>query len=215
MNSAVGVLETRTKDIKFWWPLPSAVVVWLVIVWGFGWYLATPQVANPPPVTIEARIVELPDPRPAPRPSAPMHQQPRLTPKRVMPKEPRPQKTVIPKQQPSPQTSTTPAEPPRSPAPETNTHPQGGERMGARATYQPLPKIPEDLRDEAINAVAMAQFHINVDGTATVELVKPTPNPRINQIILNTLRTWRFFPALQDGKPMPSTQEIKVNVDVS
>ena len=86
--------------------------------------------------------------------------------------------------------------------------------MGARAVYQPIPKIPEDLRDAAINAVAVARFHINADGTATVELSKPTPDPRINQVILSTLKTWRFFPALRHGVPVPSLQDIKVAVDV-
>jgi protein TonB len=87
--------------------------------------------------------------------------------------------------------------------------------MGAKAIYQPLPTIPDDLRDEAISSVAIARFHINPDGTVTVELIKPTANPRINRLLLSTLKTWKFFPAMQDGKPIPSTQDIKVNVNVS
>jgi protein TonB len=70
-------------------------------------------------------------------------------------------------------------------------------------------------REEAINAVAVARFHINADGTATVELSKPMPNPRINQIILNALKAWRFFPALRYGMPVPSVQDIKIAVDVN
>lgn len=86
--------------------------------------------------------------------------------------------------------------------------------MGARALYQPLPKIPDELRDQAIRTDAMARFYIDTDGTVRVELIKATSDPRINQIILNTLRTWKFFPATQDGTPVQSTQDIRVRIAV-
>jgi len=44
--------------------------------------------------------------------------------------------------------------------------------------------------------------------------VRPTPNPALNRIILDTLRTWRFFPALDAGKPVASTQEVRVQLQV-
>ena len=63
-------------------------------------------------------------------------------------------------------------------------------------------------RDETIHTVVMARFHIKPDGSATVELTQPAPNPRVNQLILNTLKTWRFFPAIQAGKPVASVQDF-------
>ena len=86
--------------------------------------------------------------------------------------------------------------------------------MGARALYQPKPKLPESLRDETIHTVVMARFHIKPDGSSTVELIQAAPNPRINQLILNTLKTWRFFPAIEGGKPVASEQDVKVAIDV-
>lgn len=62
--------------------------------------------------------------------------------------------------------------------------------------------------------VALARFDIGPDGAATVELVQPTPNPVLNRIILDTLRTWRFFPALERGRPVASTQEVRVRLEV-
>ncbi len=85
---------------------------------------------------------------------------------------------------------------------------------GAQAIARPMPQIPDDLRYEAISASALARFHVAADGTATVELVKPTPNPRLNRLLLDTLKNWRFFPAMKDGKPVASTQEIVIKVDV-
>jgi protein TonB len=85
---------------------------------------------------------------------------------------------------------------------------------GARAIVRPMPQIPDDLRGEAFNLTALARFHIAPDGSAKVELAKPTPNPRLNQILLDSLKQWRFIPAIKNGKPTASTEEIVVRIEV-
>ncbi|MGO9311422.1 MAG: energy transducer TonB [Syntrophobacteraceae bacterium] len=85
---------------------------------------------------------------------------------------------------------------------------------GARAIVQPMPKIPEDLRAEAFKSAALARFHIAVDGSAEVELAKPTPFPRLNRILLDSLKQWRFMPAIKSGVPVASTEEILVKIEV-
>ncbi len=85
----------------------------------------------------------------------------------------------------------------------------------AHAIAQPLPELPDDLRDQAYQTVATARFAIHVDGSVDVELIKPTANPRLNQILLETLRKWRFFPAMQAGHPIESRQDIRVHFNVS
>jgi len=85
---------------------------------------------------------------------------------------------------------------------------------GARAIVRPMPQIPDDLREEAFNFTALARFHIAVDGSAKVELAKPTPNPRLNWILLDSLKKWRFIPAIKNGKPVASTEEIVVKIEV-
>jgi protein TonB len=85
---------------------------------------------------------------------------------------------------------------------------------GARAIIHPLPQIPEDLREGAFISAALARFHIAVDGSAEVELVKPTQDPRLNRILLDTLKKWRFFPAIKSGKPVATTEEILVKIEV-
>jgi len=86
--------------------------------------------------------------------------------------------------------------------------------MGAQAIERPLPKIPDDLREETFSVTAVARFQIAADGTATVELARPTPNPRLNRLLLDTLKNWRFFPAMKDGKPVASVQEIRIQFEV-
>jgi protein TonB len=65
-----------------------------------------------------------------------------------------------------------------------------------------------------MNEVATARFHIAVDGSVTVELVKPTQNPRLNRLLLETLKAWKFISAIIDGKPVPSVEVIVVRVQV-
>ena len=85
---------------------------------------------------------------------------------------------------------------------------------GARAILRPMPEIPEDLREGTFSFSALARFHIAVDGSVKVELVKATPNPRLNGILLDSLRKWKFIPAIKDGKPVASTEEIVVKIEV-
>jgi protein TonB len=85
---------------------------------------------------------------------------------------------------------------------------------GAQAIVRPMPQIPEDLREEAFNSTALARFHIAADGSVTVELAKPTPNPRLNRILLDCLKKWVFIPAIKNGMPVDSTEEIVVKIEV-
>lgn len=86
--------------------------------------------------------------------------------------------------------------------------------MGARAIYKPMPDIPEEIRRRPANLVAVARFSVATDGAATVELIQPTPDPRFNSALLATLRTWRFFPAMAEGRPVASTIDIRIPIRV-
>lgn len=86
--------------------------------------------------------------------------------------------------------------------------------MGARAIYRPLPEIPEALRVDALDALAIAQFWVAADGSATVELQQGTPSPRLNQLLLAAFQTWRFFPALVNGQPSASTLVLRIPISV-
>jgi protein TonB len=52
------------------------------------------------------------------------------------------------------------------------------------------------------------------DGTVEVTLAQPTPNPRLNQILLNTLRQWKFFPAMKDGIAINSEFDVRIPISV-
>jgi protein TonB len=85
----------------------------------------------------------------------------------------------------------------------------------ARLLSQPMPVLPDDLREQGYQVTAVARFKVHADGSFDVELVKPTQNPRLNQILLDTLHRWRFFPAMENGHPVESDQEVRVHFSVS
>ena len=90
----------------------------------------------------------------------------------------------------------------------------GTDTIGARAIHHPVPAIPDDLRQDVFQAEAVAHFTVSADGTVTVTLVKPTRNPRLNQILLATLSQWTFFPAVKDGIAINSAFDVRIPVSV-
>src|SRR5258708_39172587 len=98
-------------------------------------------------------------------------------------------------------------------APPAARPPDGG-NMGARVLSQPKPEIPEQLRRRSLELAALARFHIAADGSAQVELVEPTPDPDLNRSLMETLKKWRFFPELRNGKPVASTLDIRIPISV-
>jgi protein TonB len=90
----------------------------------------------------------------------------------------------------------------------------GSDSAGARAMYAPTPTIPDDLREGAFSTVAVARFRVSADGEVDVSLVKPTPNPRLNQILLDTLKQWKFFPAMKEGIAIKSEFELRIPIAV-
>jgi len=90
----------------------------------------------------------------------------------------------------------------------------GSDNLGAHAVYAPVPEIPDDLREEVINTVAVAHFRVTYDGQVSVALVTKTDNPRLNAVILDTLKQWRFFPATKNGVAIDSEFDLKIPVTV-
>jgi periplasmic protein TonB len=85
---------------------------------------------------------------------------------------------------------------------------------GPTAIYAPAPTIPDDMRDEVLEAVAVAHFRVLHDGRVIVSLPKPTDFSRLNDIILDTLREWRFRPAMNKGVAVDSEAEVRLLITV-
>jgi periplasmic protein TonB len=90
----------------------------------------------------------------------------------------------------------------------------GSDTVGARAIYAPTPVIPDDLREDVMQAEAVARFNVTFDGISEVTLEKPTSSPRLNQVLLDTLKQWKFFPAVKNGVAIPSSFDVRIPISV-
>jgi protein TonB len=223
------------------WIAPLSIAIWAGVLLGFA--LVLKQTAPPLPELkpIEARIVELPPaaglqggPAAAPpHPIAPAPPKPKpkaeVRRKVIVPTHPR----VIPEAPSSvsgtrkapAESSTTATKAATSGNAESGAAPPGKEgpaggsglgndSLGARAIYSPVPKIPDDLREVAFEAVAVAHFEVSYDGNVKVTLAKPTADPRLNQILLDSLQQWRFFPAMKGGVATDSAFDVRIPISV-
>jgi hypothetical protein len=87
--------------------------------------------------------------------------------------------------------------------------PASGGRTEARLLEQKDPELPADLTDRAFSFAVAARLGVGVDGAvAEVVLAEPTPEPYLNQALVVALQRWRFYPAVDAGKPVASTVEI-------
>ncbi|WP_259461393.1 energy transducer TonB [Paraburkholderia fungorum] len=231
-----------SPPVRFALAVLVALIVWFVFLVQLGHWLSPSPSARAADKPIEMRMMELDPPKApvetpsaAPAAHAPLAPatprqatDPRThvstqsrTPPSVPPKpDARPVQSVAPAPSaPAVQESKPSAEPSAHTAasPDENTTPSAKSSgdAAAHSISQPLPELPDDLREQAYQTVATARFAIHVDGSVDVELVKPTPSPRLNQILLETLRKWRFFPAMQAGRPVESRQDIRVHFNVS
>ncbi|HKV54485.1 MAG TPA: TonB family protein, partial [Candidatus Binataceae bacterium] len=90
----------------------------------------------------------------------------------------------------------------------------GSDSGGARAIFAPTPTIPDDMREQPFEAVAVAHFKVTFDGQVQVSLTTPTENPRLNEILLDALKQWRFFPAMKSGVPVDSQFDVRIPITV-
>lgn len=186
---------------RIYWTLPLALLICAVTFSLFAYSMWRPVLHSPDPAPVTAELVELPAPAQAP---------PQVRQRTV--EQPSIKPDVRPEPSPPAQPSAT--NPPPAAAPVTAPPAPASENHGAQALVRPLPTIPDELREEAMNEAATARFTIAVDGSATVELVKPTQNPRLNRLLLDTLKKWKFMPAIKDGQPVPSVEVMIIRLHV-
>jgi periplasmic protein TonB len=90
----------------------------------------------------------------------------------------------------------------------------GSDSSGARAIYAPKPVIPDELREQTFETIAVARFRVSYDGQVQVTLITPTENPQLNEILVETLKQWRFFPAMKSGVAIDSQFDLRIPISV-
>jgi periplasmic protein TonB len=70
------------------------------------------------------------------------------------------------------------------------------------------------LRHHDIERVAVGHFRVAVDRRAKVGSIEPTSEPAVNRLLLDALKKWRFFPAMENGSPVAATIDIRIPISV-
>jgi len=223
------------------WIVPLSIAIWAILLSGFSLILmrtkVMPQEESKP---IEARLVEIPKDigglqgnGGAIHPSAPaipkakpiVKPHPAIHVKKIAPLPPvirspygTEKSTEAPGVEEKPGASAgSTSESSESGSSETGEGSGGGigtDTVGARAIYAPTPVIPDDLREDVMQTEAVARFDVTFDGVSQVTLEKPTSSPRLNQVLLDTLKQWKFFPAVKNGVAIASSFEVRIPISV-
>lgn len=176
----------RSTEIRLWWPLPLAVLVWLTIIWGIGFFLTVPEVTETPP-PIEARFIELPESEQDQTPTMASRQQP----------ESQPQKQVA-----KPRTATKPVQkvPPPLPAERPKITPNAiknietakalpeKERAKVATPATPNSAAPTDLSDYINQARARRRADDIFNGYENTETVASKPQPSAEDVRMARVR---------------------------
>jgi periplasmic protein TonB len=225
MATSLFAYDHSRQRLYFTGPLSVLInaIVFSLFAYSLQQYLK--EVHAPPPLTVELAEVK-PEP---PKPVAPVKKmEPILKPEpaKLAPVEtpvpapvqpPAPVMTALPQPSAPPARFTVPVPValPVEPAKSTAKNSARIENRGAQAIVHPYPVIPDELREAAMQESATARFHIHADGSVEVELIKPTQNLRLNRLLLETLRKWKFFPALKEGAPVDSMQDLTIKTEVN
>ncbi len=225
------------------WVVPLSIAIWAILLSGFSLILMrtkAPPAELPP---IEARLIDIPKAAAglqgnagAVHPATPAIPHPKAAPivkphpvarsKKVVPLPPvirspygTEKSTEAPSVEEAPGASTgTATDSGASGGSATGEGPGGGgigtDTVGAHAIYAPTPVIPDDLREDVMQTEAVARFNVSFDGICEVTLEKPTSSPRLNQVLLETLKQWKFFPAVKNGIAIPSSFEVRIPITV-
>jgi hypothetical protein len=190
---------SRAKEVRVWWPLPLAALLWLIVIWAFGFLLTSPKVEPITPPPIEASFIELPEEKaeqklPAPRippppaPKPPPRPEPRLGAEKAKPVKPAPSKGASKKE--------VPAELPPPPKPEppkdlSDYMKEAKERRTAGGIFEDEPAEPKNVeRQPSEEELRMANVKRNLKEPGTTGIFQITRmGARTAQFLFRAWRT--------------------------
>jgi TonB family protein len=140
---------------------------------------------------------EPPKPEPA-KPEPPKPEPPKPEPAKPEPAKPEPAKPEPPAPEPAK------PEPPKPEPPKPK-----GPTKEAEAVNTIKPEIPDDLKKGEYRSFVRVKVEIDPDGSFTPILRTSSGNMEIDRRVLDSLKRWRWKPALKDGIPVKSTQLFK------
>jgi hypothetical protein len=183
------MVSSRSREIRLWWPLPLAALVWLLLIWGLGFFLSIPEVEIETPPPVAASFIDLNETEDA-KSSLPASPQSAPTPPQEKPKpveEAKPAPKLPPLPAPSPPSRSQPkpkaAEKPIKPAP---TQPAKDKAI-TKALPKAAPDAPTDLSDYINQAKARRRAEGFIDNDE-MAANSATPQPTADEIRMANVR---------------------------
>jgi len=80
-------------------------------------------------------------------------------------------------------------------------------------SYMPMPPITKEATDANFEGTVEVEAKVTLDGTIENIKILKSPNPALNESVIETLKTWRCKPATLRGEPIiiPVTLQIKLH----
>ncbi|PXW84753.1 hypothetical protein C8R34_12446 [Nitrosomonas sp. Nm84] len=183
--------SSRSTEIRLWWPLPLAALVWLLIIWGVGFLLSLPEVEPlTPPPPIAASFIDLNETENA-KNSLPAASQSAPTPPQEQPKvveevRPAPKLPPLPAQSPPSRSQPKPkaVEKPSKPTP---TKP-AKEKIVTKVPPKAAPDAPTDLSEYINQAKARRRAEGLFDNEDSAAASTAAPQPSADEIRMANVR---------------------------
>lgn len=90
-----------------------------------------------------------------------------------------------------------------------------GETRDATPVDPVLPEIPSELRTQTLATQVTVQVSVDESGASSVSLVSSCGNERLDKLVLDAVKKWKWNPAVAEGVPIPAlfqyTVKLKVN----
>jgi TonB family protein len=102
----------------------------------------------------------------------------------------------------------------QSPATPADSETHGGfSRLtpAVQCSYMPSPPYTKEARDAKFQGAVFVGGTVMVDGRVTDLKIFKSPGMELDDVVLNTLRTWKCIPATHDGKQVPTKVVFKID----
>lgn len=177
-----------------------------------------PMAAAPEPPQPEQKRPQpkrIPKPKPAPRPRETPTREAQL-PARPAESKPASPDTSAPTQAPAtaPEATTAPSAPAAPPGPAAPPAPPVNTGVSIPASYAASnrkPDYPALSRRYEEQGTVVLQVLVKADGTAgEVKLKSSSGHPLLDKSAMSTVQSWRFIPAIRDGKPVAEWYPVPI-----
>ena len=86
----------------------------------------------------------------------------------------------------------------------------GGDVAPPRAAWTPEPELTEEARRAGVKATVVLNIVVGRDGRVSRIKVVRSAGMGLDESTVNTVKTWRFQPAMRDGQPVAVEMNIEV-----